>query len=206
MCHQDLAQWYLRFNGCLTVTNFIVHPRSSGSQRAEIDIVAVRFPRRQEFDNDDQYDAPFKDLDRVLFLIAEAKRGCCDLNEATRLQCNIAYVLKSLSPVDIEKVDAVAQVLKSDLTYCDGNLSCCFMCFGDRKSEDLQRLSIYQNTWDEVLGFVWKKFSEFASLKTDHEQWDETGKTLWNLWRDNSCSTEAAFIDVCKKRFGISQC
>jgi hypothetical protein len=44
----DLAYWYLRLNGFLTIPNFVLHPETGGSQRTEVDVIGVRFPHRSE--------------------------------------------------------------------------------------------------------------------------------------------------------------
>src|SRR3954471_3292614 len=43
----DLASWFLRLNGCLTMVNFVVHGRQR-LKPGEFDILAVRFPDRRE--------------------------------------------------------------------------------------------------------------------------------------------------------------
>jgi hypothetical protein len=46
---EDLAQWYFRLNGFLTVPNFILHPLRKGGARTDVDVVGIRFPYRREF-------------------------------------------------------------------------------------------------------------------------------------------------------------
>lgn len=41
---EQLALWYLRLNGYLTVPNFVLHPDTPGSERTDADLLAVRFP------------------------------------------------------------------------------------------------------------------------------------------------------------------
>ena len=83
MKSNDLAVWYLRLNGFLTVPNFVLHPQRHGSQLTEADIVGVRFPHRAEFDNhteaDDQRFA--MRIDKPYFIIAESTNGMCKLND-----------------------------------------------------------------------------------------------------------------------------
>jgi len=43
-----VAYWFFRLNGCSTITNFVVHPDRRGSQRTDVDVLAVRFPYRHE--------------------------------------------------------------------------------------------------------------------------------------------------------------
>jgi hypothetical protein len=41
---EKIAYWFFRLNGCATITNFVVHPDRRGSQRTDVDVLAVRFP------------------------------------------------------------------------------------------------------------------------------------------------------------------
>src|SRR2546423_1250095 len=43
-----LADWFFRLNGCATIQNFVLHPNLAGSQRTDVDLIAVRFPYRNE--------------------------------------------------------------------------------------------------------------------------------------------------------------
>src|SRR5258707_13497545 len=45
---EQLAYWYLRLNGFLTIPNFIVHPEQGRNQETDVDLLAVRFPYRAE--------------------------------------------------------------------------------------------------------------------------------------------------------------
>ena len=45
---EDLGYWYFRLNGCLTTTNFVVHPEEGQEQRTDVDVLAARFPYRAE--------------------------------------------------------------------------------------------------------------------------------------------------------------
>src|SRR4030042_5270975 len=45
---EDLAYWYFRLNGFLTIQNLVVHQNSGSQQETEIDIIAARFPYRTE--------------------------------------------------------------------------------------------------------------------------------------------------------------
>jgi len=198
---QDLAHWYFRLNGCLTVANFIIHPLHAGPQRTEVDIVGVRFPYRHEFDDPEAYDSPFKEADRTLFLIAEVKRGRCDLNPPLRVEKNISYVLKSLSPVNADRLAVASSDWANSGAHSGPDLSCRFMCFGERRSDTLEG-SICQKTWDEVLHFVHRRFSYFFRVKRDNEQWDSMGRALWRQWQQ-SRENNATFAKSVKKELGL---
>ena len=43
---ETIAYWFFRLNGCATITNFVVHPDRRGSQRTDVDVLAVRFPQQ----------------------------------------------------------------------------------------------------------------------------------------------------------------
>src|SRR2546421_2682459 len=45
---EQLAYWYLRLNGFLSIPNFVVHPDEGRRQRTDVDLLAVRFPYRSE--------------------------------------------------------------------------------------------------------------------------------------------------------------
>jgi hypothetical protein len=44
------------------------------------------------------------------------------------------------------------------------------------------RPKLIQKTWDDVLRFIYGRFSRFDKRKTDHEQWDEVGQQLWKAF------------------------
>ena len=41
---EKIAYWFFRINGCLTITNFLVHHERRGHFSTEVDVLAVRFP------------------------------------------------------------------------------------------------------------------------------------------------------------------
>ena len=79
---EDLAYWYLRLNGCFTIPNFVVHPDSGTNQKTDIDVLAVRFPFRDELL--DMRDDGFFERSgaHTLVLLAEVKTSRCSLNES----------------------------------------------------------------------------------------------------------------------------
>jgi hypothetical protein len=79
---EDLAYWYLRLNGFLTIPNFVVHPDIGAEQRTDVDVLGVRFPHRRELLLRPMADdKPFVDVrDRAYLVLAEVKRGQCRRN------------------------------------------------------------------------------------------------------------------------------
>lgn len=51
---ESVAHWFFRLNGCATIKNFVVHPDQCGSQRTDVDVLAIRFPHRSELLTSDE--------------------------------------------------------------------------------------------------------------------------------------------------------
>src|SRR6516225_4086893 len=79
---EDLGYWYLRLNGCFTISNFVVHPDSGTNQKTDIDILAARFPFREELPGmkDDEFFESCRT--QTLVLLAEVKTSRCSLNQS----------------------------------------------------------------------------------------------------------------------------
>jgi hypothetical protein len=79
---EQLAYWYLRLNGFLTIPNFVVHPDQGGNQETDVDVLGVRFPYREENlglpMEDEKHFRKFPD--KAFITIAEVKSGRCGLN------------------------------------------------------------------------------------------------------------------------------
>ena len=41
---EQLAYWFFRLNGCLTIVNFLVHGERRGREGTDADILAIRLP------------------------------------------------------------------------------------------------------------------------------------------------------------------
>jgi len=104
---EELANWYLRLNGFLTIPNFILHPSTRGGQRTDFDVIGVRFPHRREFDQ--VHDEPEFRKRQPYFIFAEVKTGDAELNQTWTepAKKNMADVLQTVgmfSPADIVTV------------------------------------------------------------------------------------------------------
>src|SRR5258708_7807056 len=77
---EQLGYWYLRLNGFLTITNFIVHPDQGRNQETDVDLLAVRFPYRAELRRmeDDEFFTRIRDKAYIAF--TEVKASLCTLN------------------------------------------------------------------------------------------------------------------------------
>jgi hypothetical protein len=204
---EDLAYWYLRLNGCLTVSNFYLHPPHKGGALAEADIVGVRFPGRAEFDDKNADDALFAQEDATIFLIAEAKAsGECSLNASwTRDSKALSYVLRRFGPVAAGKEEGIAETWIRTGGYKDSSLRCFFLCLAARYSECLRSNypEIQQRTWEEILQFFHRRFSTHRKRKLDHSQWDSVGHLIWDTWEKDARREYGRFTKIMRREFNL---
>jgi hypothetical protein len=71
--YENLASWYFRLNGCLTIPNFVLHPEVGRNQLTDADLIAVRFPHRREVAGRQLYDDELftKETNRLQVFFAE---------------------------------------------------------------------------------------------------------------------------------------
>ena len=105
--YEKLVLWYLRLNGYLTVSNFILHPSNPGPQKGEIDVLGVRFQYSHEKDmsNDDELICSAKHIDLV---IGEVKRSKCGINKPWESDTNDSeyqkYILRWLGIIPEKEI------------------------------------------------------------------------------------------------------
>lgn len=204
---EDLAYWYLRMNGCLTVRNFVLHPESpKNSQLTDADIIAVRFPGC-EFEDRDADDSLFSSIDAPLFLVAEVKGGNqeCGLNDPwlRNTEC-VAYVLRRFAPR--LNVAEVAEKWVRTGGYADSSIRCFFLCFGARQGAALRSFpDANQKTWSDVLRFFHRRFEEHGRVKLDHGQWDLAGNLIWDAWNDEARRDFGSFCRIIAQRSGLPE-
>ena len=186
---EDLAYWYLRLNGFLTIKNFVLHPDQGSDPRTEFDILGVRFPDRKELPtkpmDDDQIFTKIKD--KPYIVISEATTSTCKLNPCWEEKDKKIYymVLKAIGTFkEDEIIEKVAQGLYCDGTYEDGQYYVSLLCIGKEQSEKVkeQHEKINQITWDYVLKFIHERFDKFNVQKSCHCQWDTEGQLLWDVF------------------------
>lgn len=180
-----VAYWFFRLNGCLTITNFVVHPDGRGGQRTDADILAVRFPHRSELRGAERLMVDHKDLqppdgDRIVFVIAEVKTGRCRLNGPwTQPDAgNMQRVLHAIGMLPEELVPEAASRLYQSGSYSDDRQTIRLFAIGRERDDELLP-AVTQLTWDELLSFIHSRFNHYRRQKSQHEQWDDTGKQLY---------------------------
>jgi hypothetical protein len=202
---EEVAYWFFRLNGCLTIKNFVVHPDSRGGQRTEVDILAVRFPYRCELitSGEPMIDHEvFKSSDLIDIVIAEVKRNDCEINDPWINQPdeNMHRILYAIGAFKKDDVPKVAYSLYDQGYYQKDNFSVRIFAIGSTKKNS-KFPKVVQITWDEILGFIYDRFKKYQDLKANHPQWDQIGKDLYE--KSTSFRNKDEFINFMKKLMGI---
>lgn len=193
---EDLAYWYLRLNGFMTIQNFILHDESTAHPRTDADIFGVRFPLRRELEFED--DTLFRDQPlKPYFVIAEIKRSECKLNGpwTNPAKQNMQYLLKSIGAFEERSIDAIAQTLYKRFLFEDANYKIEMVAIGAKVNPEFKASTPSPAQWlfKTMLKFVHKRFSDYAFQKKEHQNWDCAGKQLYELaMKTNS---EDDFVD-----------
>lgn len=184
---EAVAAWYLRLNGFLMWTNFVVHPSGRGSQRTDADIVGVRFPFRRELG--DSSKGPLQDdgamalsSTHVELILAEVKTGLCDLNASWTdpQKENVQRVLRAVGCLHSADVERAAADLYARGNFIDAKrgLRIRLLAFGERENPKLVERGVLQVCWPQVASFLHQRFHTYARQKADVQQWDDVGQTL----------------------------
>lgn len=183
---EQLAYWYFRLNGCLTIPNFIVHPDHGRNQETDVDVIAVRFPHRRE-----NLVRPMKDDDkvcidrnRIQIFLGEAKRGRCDLNGpwTNPERGNVSRVISAIGPFRKDMLDLVAKGLYADGRYRDSQYLVSLFCLGESENPDIrtQYPDVPQVLWSHVGKFIFERMNLYRNEKRSHGQWDDFGRCLYD--------------------------
>jgi hypothetical protein len=210
---EKLAYWYFRLNGCFTITNFIVHPDEGRSQRTDIDILAVRFPYREELLINPMKDDPIflSNGSRMKVILAEVKTNTCNLNGpwTNPERQNMQRVLKAAGVFPREVLDEAAQALYSYGLYEDDSCTMTMFCIGKLENADLRRRfpDVPQVTWARVLDFVYDRFTYYRDQKCRNLQWDKTGRDLFTLVMNshNKTSFTSQVTITSEQRYNIGK-
>lgn len=180
---ERLAYWYLRLNGFLTTENFVVHPDSGGEQRTDADLLGVRFKGRAE-----NLERPMKDDPRVCdvaehvnVIIAETKRSDCALNGPwTRSEDrNIQRVLAAIGCLPESELEQAAQEIYRRGDFSIGMVKIRLMAFGDVRAQLTP--NVEQVTFDEMIEFIWQRFTKYQPQKKSVGNWNDDGVRLRDL-------------------------
>lgn len=202
----QLAQWYLRLNGFMTISDFVLHRnKRPWGQRTDADICGVRFPLRSELGFVD--DDPFRFLTKPFFILAEVTQGECKLNGpwTTPASENIQYVLSAIGAFNPDELDYIAKSLYESYRHDAPEFCVELVAFGNKASATFKHPAkpLLQLEFGAVCRFIFQRFTKNFDPKNDHQHWDHAGKRLWNLAKDNR-SSEEKFVRAALKAFGVS--
>jgi hypothetical protein len=186
---EELAGWYFRLNGFLTIPNFIVHEDAGIGQRTEVDVFGVRYPHRSELRLDPMEDhAVITDLTttKPILIIAEVKGNkTCNLNgpwvEPERE--NMHRVLSAIGLIPPSIVAAAASTLYSKGFWENEQWYVTLMCIGLKRNREWAKKfpQMPQVLWPEILDFIYQRFKRYSVQKRSNSQWDHVGRCLFGL-------------------------
>jgi hypothetical protein len=187
----DLAYWFFRLNGFLSIVNFVVHTDRRGETGTDADILGVRFPYRAEL-----FERPMPDYreftkitSRPYIAIAEVKRGLCNLNGpwTSPERRNIQRVLRAVGALPLEDVDIAAERLYEQGCYKNENYYISLICLGETINPEVRNRYplVPQILWSDIKSFIYQRFRNYRNVKSWHQHWDENGHHLWN-WFESS--------------------
>ena len=181
---EDLAYWYLRLNGFLSIQNFIVHPDGGSNQETDVDLMAVRFPFRAEnLVRPMRDDRPFVGIRQPYVAFTEVKAGRCSLNGpwTNPERQNMLRVLAALGAFTRKENEWIASELYGQGFFQNQLYRVSLLCFGAERNDELAETfpKVPQLIWSEVLLFIFNRFGEYKRQKKSNGQWDQTGKLLW---------------------------
>lgn len=188
---EQLAYWFFRLNGCLTIPNFLVHGERRGHEGTDADLLAVRFPHRSELARTGN---PMKDHSAFLpimgttgnglvdIMIVEVKKSRCCLNGpwTDPERHNMERVLYAIGALPEDQIRAVASALYLQNCYVDERYRFRLFALGQHVNDTLGA-EVVQLTWEEVSGWIYDRLHAYRLQKAQHEQWDDLGKELYEL-------------------------
>jgi hypothetical protein len=202
---EDLAYWFFRLNGCLSLVNFLVHGERRGHEGTDADIMAVRFPFRKElaFTGNPMKDHDyFESIGKIDMVIAEVKLGRCNLNgpwtKPERL--NMQRVLYAIGAFEENRINDIAQKLYNEQYFEDDVFRFRLFAIGRYKNQDLKN-PVVQITWEEIANFIYERFNDYHLFKTQHNQWPDIAKYLFDLAVFRDLDTDMFSSIVCNNLY-----
>lgn len=198
---EQLAYWYFRLNGFLTIINFVVHHETDSDQRTDVDILGARFPYRAEL-----HPTPMEDHSDIeivngkpYIVLAEVKKSKCELNGPWTKpeKANMNRVLHAIGSFPNESIEEVAKGIYEH-GFVNGSCYISLFCLGSEENEKIKRKypKVPQVTWNRVLYFIYERFTKYRVQKVSHKQWNSNGKNLWD-WTVKS-KDASAFVKSVK--------
>jgi hypothetical protein len=187
---EEVASWYFRLNGFLSIPGFVIHPdKRQRFPLTEADLIGVRFPYSQEeINNRGMPDDPnlirlVADA-RILFVLVEVKTDLCNINGpwSERDAGNMQRVIRRLGFDQENKINAIADEMYRMLRWEDACHVLQYLAVGRRVNSGVQRKfeRLVQITWDGISDFLFERFRSFPEKLPDgapfHKQWPDFGR------------------------------
>lgn len=215
--YEKLVRWYLRFNGYLTVENYVIHEARNGRvpQGGEFDTVGVRFPySREQIDqklirNDPKLqDAEPSARHLVDFVIAEVKGGKRNRlnsiwqpdNEDEKVR-RVSYLLRWLGALNDERsIREAACRLQKDHRARENGYLFRLVYFSHSKTKQAVPDIVPQITFREIAEFIvrlrtpcWHEFG--MGVRSYHEQWDKLIRDIWDIGDPTKAAAEGERVE-----------
>jgi hypothetical protein len=203
--YEELARWYLRFNGFLCIENFIIHEPAPDAetvpQGGEIDTLAVRFPFSREVISAAQEKNIVRDEllqpsvpGLIEFVIAEVKGGDrIRLNSIWRndardqSRSRLEYLIRWLGCFPQEDTIAgVSARLQNEIHAEQGEYSFRLILFAKRDTIQGLPQGIKVITFAQITRFIVRsRANSWLQLgigtRSRHPQWSELMNELWAI-------------------------
>jgi hypothetical protein len=187
---EEVANWYFRLNGFLSIPGFILHPdKVQRFPETEADLIAVRFPYSAEVLGGRSMtdDGSLLQIDmrktRIVFILAEVKVDVCRINGpwSDRTRGNMQRVIRRLGFVADDQIGTIAESMYDDLRWESDTHIIQYIAVGSRSNDDLGRQypQLLQITFEQISDFLLRRFRDFPEkLPTGpvHEQWPDFGR------------------------------
>jgi hypothetical protein len=206
---EEVAGWYFRLNGFLSIPSFIVHPdQVSRYPLGEADYIAVRFPNSNEkigerFMDDDPI---FKLQTKILFVIVEIKANqICSINGPfnDRKHGNMQRVIRRLGFACEEDLDSIAEQVYRECYWENKEFSLQYVSIGNKKNDQIAPVKPKwaQVTWDDVGEFFFERFKKFPEKlpitgNLVHHQWPNFGRKYGEAILSQSIKKQKDSVNV----------
>jgi hypothetical protein len=189
---EQVAYWFFRLQGCLTITNFILHNfNDPGSPLSDGDVIAIRFPHRVEDKMQDDEDLFSNHKIDVSIVEVKFSVSSTNLNPPwLKDQTVIQEVIQRIGFVPEIDVSQIATELHEKWLWEDEKMRIRVLAVTkkvvDPPTVEMPLRSDQQLEWDaKVLPFVHHRLTTWKKAKSYHPQWDDTGQHLYKLANDN---------------------
>jgi hypothetical protein len=210
---EEVAAFYLRFNGFFTLPNFAVHYDSpSQFLRTDCDLLGVRFPNTVEHGNRrrmrDHSGIVKLANGKTLFVIVEVKAGRCAVNGPWSRdesgENNLLYVIKRFGFVTVGEGRAIADTIAQQLVWEDEARKVVYLCIGSEKNSEVYATQI---TFQDVAAFLVERIGDHPWKLPHHTDalqiWGDFGLNLAE-WSRHRIPPYCEVTDATKQELAVA--